>query len=87
MAENLRLVVEANGDVAAVYDDALVPTLSALGPSVVERASHVEPSPHGGWTADMGPVGGPVLGWSIPYATRAAALAAERDWLRAHLGL
>ena len=87
MVENLRLVVEANGDVAAVYDDALVPTLSALGQSVVTRASHVEPAQGGGWFADMGPVGGPVLGDVVPYGTREAALAAERDWLRAHLGL
>lgn len=83
---DLRLVVESNGDVAAVYDDALVSTLSALGQSVVTRASHVEPA-SGGWIADMGPVGGPILGDVVPFGTRAAALAAERDWLRAHLGL
>ena len=112
MAETLRLVVELNGNVVAVYDDALVPTLSALGPSVVERASHVEPvstvrmrrfSPGMmGWVADMSPVGGAVLtsdgagGYlenrsslldGRPFESRAAALLAERAWLREHLGL
>ena len=60
-----------------VYDDALRGLL-ALGPAAIRRASHVEPTPDGRWTADLGPMEGPVLG---PFETRAAALDAERAWL------
>jgi hypothetical protein len=63
-----------------VYDDALA-TLLDLGRAEVRRASHVEPAAGGGWTADMGPVDGPVLG---PFRLRGEALAAERRWLADH---
>lgn len=71
------------GRVQFVYDDELVDLLHE-GESAVCRVSHVEPSPGGGWTADMGPVGGCVLG---PFPTRAEALVAERAWLSAEQGL
>jgi hypothetical protein len=35
------------------------------------------------WTADMSPVGGPVLG---PFATRTEALQKETEWLDQRLG-
>jgi hypothetical protein len=60
-----------------VYDDALRGLL-ALGRASIRRVSRVEPTPDGRWTADLGPMDGPVLG---PFETRAAALAAERAWL------
>ncbi len=41
------------------------------------RASHVEPCA-GGWSADMSPVGGPVL---TGFTKRSQALAAEVAWL------
>lgn len=53
-------------------------------PLSITRASQVEPGPEGGWTADMGPVGGPVLG---AFPRRADALEAEQAWLRQELGL
>ena len=65
-----------------VYDDALRGLL-ALGPAAIRRASHVEPTPDGRWTADLGPMKGPVLG---PFETRAAALHAEQGWLLHHFG-
>lgn len=75
----------AHGGAAAVYDDALVDTLTALGDVTIERASHVEPVGSGvGWVADMSPVDGPFL---TGFATRADALAAERAWLFAHKGI
>ena len=55
--------------------------LLALGPAAIRRASHVEPTPDGRWTADLGPMDGPVLG---PFTTRAAALDAEQVWLVHH---
>jgi hypothetical protein len=75
-------VTFSGGRVRAIYNDALAPLLTE-GDFTVTRASHVEPAP-GGWTADMGPVGGPVLG---PFALRETALAAETDWLRTNRGL
>ncbi len=49
----------------------------------ITRASFVEPG-KGGWTADMGPSAGPVLG---PFGLRSEALRAERQWLRRERGL
>ena len=76
-----------NGSLSFVWDDALADLLD-VGDATIERASHVEPCDGTGdglwWTADMGPVGGPVLG---PFKTRADALAAERAWLTEHRGL
>lgn len=84
----LELVVRPDGSVAAIYADALLPVLDALGGEPeIRRASHVEPAEGGGWTADMRPSGGPVLGDAVgaPFRTRAAALAAEVAWLREHV--
>ena len=39
------------------------------------------PTADGRWTADLRPVGGPVLG---PFARRSEALEAERAWLEAN---
>src|SRR4051812_14274881 len=55
-----------------VYDEAI--DLAALGQLNIRRGGHVEPRQTGGWSADLAPVNGPVLG---PFATRSAALAAE----------
>ena len=77
MTREMELVVGCDGGVRCIYDEAL--DLRALGKSQITRASHVEPDAEGYWWADMGPVGGPVLG---PYETRGEALGAERGWLR-----
>jgi hypothetical protein len=77
----LSFIVARDGRVRTIYADAALPFLQALGPVSIVRASHVEPTPHCTWTADMSPVGGPLLKES---ATRAAALAAEREWLLSH---
>lgn len=70
------------GRLVFVYDDQLADLLAA-GASEVVRASHVEPAP-GGWVADMGPSGGPLLG---PFPLRADALGAELAWLAENRGL
>ena len=72
----MELVVGADGGVKCIYDESL--DLRALGKLQITRASHVEPDQEGNWWADMGPVGGPVLG---PFRSRTEALAAERGWL------
>jgi hypothetical protein len=74
------VVVEA-GAVRFVYDDTLVELLEA-GDATVRRASHVEPTADGRWSADLSPVGGPELG---PFRLRREALDAEVAWLRRHL--
>jgi hypothetical protein len=80
---NIDIIVPETGEqVAFIYSDAAV-FLRELGYNQqVKRASHVEPTDSGQWTADMSPVGGPVLG---PYPLRAQALAAEVAWLLTHM--
>jgi hypothetical protein len=73
---DMELVVGVDGGVRCIYDEAL--DLRALGKPQITRASHVEPDSDGNWWADMGPVGGPVLG---PLRSRSEALQAERTWL------
>ena len=79
----LVIVISASGSLTFVWDDDLLP-LFDLGRSQISRASHVEPTAVGLWTADMAPSGGPVLG---PFTFRREALNAEREWLRDHRGL
>jgi len=59
-----------------IYNDELT-GLMGQGKTEVRRASHVEPC-EGGWSADMSPVNGPVLG---PYNLRSEALQEEVKWL------
>lgn len=82
----MDLVFGADGTVTFIHDDAMMPLAREMGSLALRRASHVEPTDDGLWTADMGPVGGPVLHDvdGRPFTTRAAALAAERAWLEEH---
>jgi hypothetical protein len=75
----MHLVVAPDGTARAIYAEAI--DLAALGRPVIARASHVEPDAAGRWRADLGPVGGPVLG---PFRRRSEALDAEVAWLEAH---
>ena len=79
MSSEMELVVGCDGVARCIYDEAL--DLREIGKLQITRASHVEPDAEGYWCADMGPVGGPVLG---PYGSRTEALGAEREWLLAH---
>jgi hypothetical protein len=76
------LVIRADGTIEAIYTDA-VPfreLAQALGGDLrIARASHVEPTPDGLWSADMELSGGGVLG---PFDLRQEALEAEVRWLR-----
>ena len=78
----MNLYVRPDGSLQAIYDEAV--DLQNVGGVNIRRASHVEPaaSNPGQWTADLGPVGGPVLG---PFATRREALAAEIAYLETQL--
>jgi len=72
----MRLYIAPDGNCTSIYDEAL--DLHSLGTARIERASHVEPTSEGHWTADLRPVGGPTLG---PFTTRSQALQAELAWL------
>lgn len=72
------LNIGPDGSVRSIYQEE-VDIAAALGGTVtIERASHVEPDARGGWSADMRPVGGPILG---PFRLRSEALAAEVAWI------
>lgn len=72
----MNLRIEPDGSITTIYTEAI--DLEALGRPQIERASHVEPTDDAQWTADLSPVGGPVLG---PFARRSEALQAEIEWL------
>jgi hypothetical protein len=78
MTAEMELIVAADGVARCIYGEEL--DLRKLGKLQITRASHVEPDAEGCWWADMGPVGGPMLG---PFTSRSEALAAERGWLNA----
>lgn len=71
---------DADGTATTIYNEAI--ELRDLGAVHMRRASHVEPTEDGRWTADMSPVGGGVLG---PFDRRSEALAAEVAWLETKL--
>ncbi|MCA9190685.1 MAG: hypothetical protein KDB03_02945 [Planctomycetales bacterium] len=72
----MKLLVFEDGTVRSIYDDLF--DWQSLGQVSIQRASHVEPTSEGTWTADLSPVGGQILG---PFTKRSSALSAERQWL------
>ncbi len=75
----MQLIVQPDGAVRCVYGEEI--DLAALGSPTITRASHVEPTDDGCWTADLSQVAGPCLG---PFDSRSQALAAESRWLEQH---
>jgi len=75
----MQLVIEPGGAVRCIYGEEI--NLATLGSPTISRASHVEPDQQGRWWADMGLVGGEILG---PFDHRSEALAAEHKWLETH---
>jgi hypothetical protein len=75
----MELLVSPTGTVQCLYGEEI--DLAALGRLSIRRASHVEPDQDGQWLADLGPVGGPMLG---PFRLRRQALEAEQRWLEQH---
>lgn len=74
------LLIDNAGALEFIYADDLRPLLD-LGHAAITRASFVEPTRDGHWTADLSPVGGPLLG---PFLLRDQALREERTWLDIH---
>lgn len=77
----MLLNVEPSGTIRFIHTDDLAPLLQE-GTPTISRASHVEPNSDGTWSADMSPVGGPVLG---PFTLRGDALSAEVAWIERHV--
>ena len=73
------LSVGEDGTLRFLYADRMRELLEE-GEAAIRRASHVEPEGIQ-WTADLSPVGGPILG---PYPTREEALSEEVRWLNHH---
>lgn len=82
-SKKIKLVIDHGGLIKAIYDDALT-ALMADAEVDIRRASHVEPDSDGycEWSADMSPVGGPVL---RGFGTRSEALKAEVKYLEKHV--
>jgi hypothetical protein len=76
----MELFIAPTGQVRCLYGEEL--DLGSLGSLTIRRASRVEPTDSGRWTADLSPIGGPTLG---PFAQRSQALAAEACWIEGHL--
>lgn len=74
--KRLKLVIKG-GDILAIYDDSLVAMFGEAEKVTTRRASHVEPDGDG-WSADLSPVGGPLLNG---FKTRKEALDAEVRYL------
>jgi hypothetical protein len=82
----MKLVINKEGAIQTIAEDDLS-FVSSLGDCNAQRASHVNPVKHNGkllWSADLSPVGGPVLG---PFGTRTEAIKSEIEWLYQRLGL
>ena len=75
------IAIRSDGTIVLIYTDDLCDLITS-GRATIARASHVEPAQGGGWTADMTPSGGPVLG---PFQLRQQALDAEVAWINAHV--
>lgn len=80
MSKEIIISFDADGNANTIYTEAI--DLSELGKLQIKRASHVEPTEDGQWTADMSPVHGPVLG---PFTTRSEALDKEVEWLEENI--
>ena len=76
----MKMKISPEGEVTCIYTEAIdLPEIGKI--TEIKRASHVEPTAlmqSIGWTSDMSPVGGPVLG---PFDNRQDALTAEVEWL------
>ena len=75
----MQLIIGPDGTGRCIYDESI--DLHALGQLHIRRASLVEPTADGQWTADLSPVSGPILG---PFPCRTQALTAETVWLDAN---
>ena len=77
MSDTITIQIEPDGQMIFIYEDKKRFFLD-LGETVIKRASHIEPTATAQWTADLSPIGGPILG---PFDTHREALVAEVDYI------
>ncbi len=75
----MNINITADGELRFIYADDLQPLLE-LGTPQVRRASHVEPTDDGQWTADLSPVAVPLA--SLRSASRFMSSSKKRFILR-----
>lgn len=85
MSLEVTLFIGEEGELEFIHNDDAAEALQGAGPRQIRRASHVEPDGDD-WTVDVAPI----LNSPTPiiigrYATRAAALEAEMEWVLNHL--
>ncbi len=79
----IQIKIDPNGGLSFLHNDDLAGLIADASCIDTQRASHVEPVDNGmRWSADLSPVGGPVLG---PFLLRRQALDAEAEWLQANI--
>ncbi len=72
----MQIIVKPTGVFIGIYSDSF--DYDMFGRPQIRRASHVEPTDDGRWTADLSPVSGPKLG---PFDKRSEAIDAELEFL------
>ena len=72
----MEIVIKPSGLFIGIYSDSF--DYGSFGRPQIRRASHVEPTDDGRWTADLSPVDGPKLG---PFDKRSEAIDAELEFL------
>ena len=78
----MEILITPDGNIRHIYSDELTGVFTEDGTVNTFRASHVEPAKNEGWTADMAPMGGPVLSG---FKLRQEALDAETRWITNYL--
>ncbi len=77
----MEIIIKPSGVFIGIYNDSF--DYGSFGRPQIRRASHVEPTNDGRWTADLSPVDGPKLG---PFGKRSEAIDAEMEFLNLMLG-
>lgn len=81
--KELELFIRPDGRIVFIHSDEGYEFAADLGEPHIQRASVVEPTASGQWTADMSPSDTAcILG---PFPKRQEALNAETTWLSEHL--
>lgn len=77
----MKIKINPDGTAIMIYtEDINIADLGSV--QSITRVSRVEPTSGNQWAADMGPIGGPVLG---AFDKRSDALSAEINWIEENI--